>query len=83
MYWHEFKQLDTVVPPIEEQTAIASYIGTESAKIDKGIALHHQQIDKLKEYKATLINSAVTGKIDPTVLSYSMASVVISSQVDV
>jgi len=25
--------------------------------------LQRQQIDKLKEYKATLINSAVTGKI--------------------
>lgn len=35
----------------------------QSAKIDKAIALQAQQIDKLKEYKATLINSAVTGKI--------------------
>jgi type I restriction enzyme S subunit len=63
LYWGEFKQLVTVVPPIEEQTAIVAHIETESAKIDQAINLQQQQIDKLKEYKATLINSAVTGKI--------------------
>jgi type I restriction enzyme S subunit len=63
LYWAEFKQLATVVPPTEEQTAIIAHIETESAKIDRAISLQQQQIDKLKEYKATLINSAVTGKI--------------------
>lgn len=63
LYWGEFKQLATIVPPVEEQTAIVAHIETESAKIDKAIAIQQQQIDKLKEYKATLINSAVTGKI--------------------
>jgi type I restriction enzyme S subunit len=63
LYWTEFKQLATVVPPAEEQTAIVAHIETESAKIDRAISLQQQQIDKLKEYKATLINSAVTGKI--------------------
>jgi len=52
-----------VVPPIEEQFAIVAHIETQSTKIDKAIALQQQQIEKLKEYKATLINSAVTGKI--------------------
>lgn len=63
LYWNEFKQLMTVVPPIEEQTAIVIHIETQSTKIDQAIAIQQQQIDKLKEYKATLINSAVTGKI--------------------
>ncbi|EGW23150.1 restriction endonuclease subunit S [Methylobacter tundripaludum] len=63
LYWNEFKQLVTVVPPVEEQTAIVTHIETESAKIDQAISIQQQQIDKLKEYKATLINSAVTGKI--------------------
>jgi type I restriction enzyme S subunit len=35
-------------------------------KIDQAIALQQQQIEKLKEYKTTLINSAVTGKIKIT-----------------
>jgi len=63
LYWGEFKQLLTVVPPIEEQVAIVAHIEIESAKIDRAISLQQQQIDKLREYKATLINSAVTGKI--------------------
>ncbi len=55
--------LKIVCPPLEEQTAIVAHIETQSAKIDKAIDIQQQQIHKLKEYKATLINSAVTGKI--------------------
>jgi len=50
-------------PSIEEQEVIVKYIETQSSKIDKAITLQQGQIDKLKEYKATLIDSAVTGKI--------------------
>jgi len=32
-------------------------------KIDKAINLQQQQINKLKEYKITLIDSVVTGKV--------------------
>jgi type I restriction enzyme S subunit len=51
------------LPTLEEQIMIVDNIETESTKIDRAIAIQQQQIDKLKEYKATLINSAVTGKI--------------------
>ncbi|MBL4560354.1 MAG: restriction endonuclease subunit S, partial [Labilibaculum sp.] len=51
------------VPPLKEQNLIVNSIKTQSTKIDKAIALQEQQIEKLKEYKASLINSAVTGKI--------------------
>lgn len=50
-------------PSLKEQTSIVNYIESQSAKIDKAIALQEQQIEKLKELKSTLINSAVTGKI--------------------
>lgn len=63
LYWNEFKQLFTIIPPLPEQTAIVDFITTQSAKIDTSISLQQQQIAKLKEYKATLIDSAVTGKI--------------------
>lgn len=46
-----------------EQCFIISHIETQSAKIDKAIQLQEQQIEKLKELKSTLIDSAVTGKI--------------------
>jgi type I restriction enzyme S subunit len=61
--------LKVPIPCVQEQIAIVTHIETQSAKIDKVIALQQQQIDKLKEYKATLINSAVTGKIKMPELS--------------
>jgi type I restriction enzyme S subunit len=57
-----------LMPSEEEQSNIVAHIETQSAKIDQAIAIQQQQIDKLKEYKATLINSAVTGKIKVTEL---------------
>jgi type I restriction enzyme S subunit len=53
-----------LLPPIEEQTAIASYLDRETAKIDALIAKIRQGIEKLKEYRTALISAAVTGKID-------------------
>lgn len=59
----EVKKMYIPLVPIEEQTAIVRHIETQSAKTDRAINLQEQQITKLKEYKATLIDSAVTGKI--------------------
>ncbi|WP_445083973.1 restriction endonuclease subunit S [Candidatus Vondammii sp. HM_W22] len=61
--YNNLAQRFMVVPPEDEQIAIITHIETESAKINKAIDLQQQQIEHLKEYKATLINSAVTGKI--------------------
>jgi type I restriction enzyme S subunit len=52
-----------VNPPKEEQGKIAEYIETQTAKIDKAIELQQNYISKLKEYKASLIDSVVTGKV--------------------
>jgi type I restriction enzyme S subunit len=57
------KQLHIPIPPLEEQGAIISYIQTATEKIKTAIFNKRQETEKLKEYKATLINSAVTGKI--------------------
>ncbi len=63
LYFAEFGVIKIPFPSKDEQTAIVTHIETQSAKIDKAIDIQQQQINKLKEYKATLINSAVTGKI--------------------
>lgn len=69
LYTENFGDIKVPFPSREEQRAIITYIETESAKIDQAISIQQQQIDKLKEYKATLINSAVTGKIKVPELS--------------
>lgn len=50
--------------PTQEQTAIVAHIEAQSTKIDQAIQLQDQQIMKLKELKSTLIDGAVTGKIN-------------------
>ncbi len=62
-YAHMFFDMELGYPDRAEQERIMCHIETESTKINKAITLHQQQIERLKEYKATLINSAVTGKI--------------------
>jgi type I restriction enzyme S subunit len=66
LYWDSFKQLVTVVPPIDEQLGIIEHIQQVDEKTGEVIKVFEQQIEKLKEYKTTLINSAVTGKIKVT-----------------
>ncbi len=61
--FENFSKVDLFIPPLEEQEQIANHITQQFTKIDKAITLQQQQIERLKEYKATLINSAVTGKI--------------------
>ncbi|WP_339925788.1 restriction endonuclease subunit S [uncultured Cyclobacterium sp.] len=57
------KRMPVLLPPIEEQKSISAFIENSEAKVLKSISLKEQEIEKLKEFKATLINSAVTGKI--------------------
>lgn len=59
----DLKNLPFPIPPDAEQNAIVSHINIESSKIEATVELKKRQIESLKEYKATLINAAVTGKI--------------------
>jgi type I restriction enzyme S subunit len=51
------------IPLKQEQQQIVKYIENQTSKIDNAIDLQQKQIDKLKEYKTTLIDSVVTGKV--------------------
>ena len=58
-----FFSLKIVMPSFQEQKEISCAIRNTEDKIFTAISLKEQEIEKLKEYKATLINSVVTGKI--------------------
>ncbi len=62
----ELKNSPIVLPPPEEQTAIAEYLDQETAKIDRLCETVNQTIGRLKEYRTALITQAVTGKIKVT-----------------
>ncbi len=61
--FQNFSMVDLFIPPLDEQDKIAKYIDKQMSLTDNTIQFQQQQIKKLKEYKTTLINSAVTGKI--------------------
>lgn len=51
-----------LVPPESEQTAIASYLDRKCNEIDQLIAVKQAKIEKLEQYKRSLIYEYVTGK---------------------
>ena len=54
-------------PNIIEQKRIAEYLDSKCSKIDEIIAKQEQIIEKLKEYKLSVITEAVIKGIDPNV----------------
>ena len=53
-------------PSKNERDGIITYINRLNGDVERAIEYQKIQIEKLKEYKTTLINSAVTGKIKIT-----------------
>lgn len=54
----------TIIPSINEIDEIAAYLDNLTFKLDNLISKHKLYIEKLEEYKKTLISDVVTGKID-------------------
>ncbi|EAI0686889.1 restriction endonuclease subunit S [Campylobacter upsaliensis] len=55
--------VDMVVPPLQEQKQIANFLDEKCEKINSAIEKTKRQIALIKEYKNTLINEAVCGRI--------------------
>lgn len=56
------KNSPIMVIPIQEQKVITTYLDHKCSQIDKLIALKQQKIEKLQQYKKSLIYEYVTGK---------------------
>lgn len=56
------KRLPVLLPNLEEQKQIADYLDKKCASIDKAISNKEKLIEKLTEYKKSLIYECVTGK---------------------
>lgn len=59
----DIKNIPVLIPPLVEQKSIIQYLDKIELDINHSIEIIKLQIAKLKEYKTTLINDAVTGKI--------------------
>lgn len=65
-YASKLREISVPTPPLHEQQEIVAYLEEQTAKIDKAIVQKQEQIVKLKEYKQSLINEVVTGKLKVT-----------------
>lgn len=63
----DFGQIETILPPISEQQAIADYLDRRCSEIDDLIALQEEMITKLQSYKQSVITEAVTRGLDKNV----------------
>lgn len=58
----QFGAIPTVLPPMETQKEIAAYLNKKCADIDRVLEIKQSKIEKLEQYKRSLIYEYVTGK---------------------
>ena len=63
--WEDIGNLPQVVPPRQEQRAIADFLDRETAKIDALIAAQERLISLLDEKRQATVTHAVTKGLDP------------------
>ena len=64
--FQSIKNFSLPLPSISEQKSICDFIDVSTNKIATAISLKEQEIEKLKEYKMSLIDGVVTGKVRVT-----------------
>lgn len=62
LYTDGLFSIECSLPPIEEQQSIVQYLTEKSSVIDRVIDVKQHKIEKLNEYKKSLIYEYVTGK---------------------
>ena len=61
-YSTEFRAINIPCPPAEEQKKIVTHLNEKCNKLDQLIAIKQAKIEKLEQYKRSLIYEYVTGK---------------------
>ncbi|EAL3985418.1 restriction endonuclease subunit S [Campylobacter upsaliensis] len=64
MTQYDLANISFALPPLQEQKQIANFLDEKCEKINSVIEKTKKQIELVKEYKNTLINEAVCGRID-------------------
>lgn len=69
LYWEDFKQMPSVVPPTEEQKKIADFLAGYDSLVERLIRTKQRLIELLTEQKQAIIHRAVTRGLDPGALT--------------
>ena len=67
LHYHDFKQIPSLYPPIDEQELISRYLDKKTEQVDSLIEKIQKKIELLKEKRTSLINQCVTKGLDPNV----------------
>lgn len=65
--WSDIYKMSLLIPPCNEQQKIADFLDKKTSQLDKVKSLLEEQIQKLKDYRASLIYETVTKGLDKTV----------------
>ncbi|EAK3352640.1 restriction endonuclease subunit S [Campylobacter upsaliensis] len=63
MTQYDLANISFALPPLQEQKQIANFLDEKCEKINSAIEKTKRQIELIKEYKNTLINEAVCGRV--------------------
>lgn len=61
--WEQLKQKYIYIPPLSEQRSIVSYLDKKVSEINNLIKTYEDEIEKMKNYKNSLVSAVVTGQI--------------------
>ena len=61
------ERIKVILPPVSEQERIVEILDKKTAQLDKVKALLEEQIQKLKDYRASLVYETITKGLDKTV----------------
>lgn len=67
LYWDQFKQICSPLPPASEQSSIARFLAWATNRLDRAIGAKRRIIALLQEQKQAIIHRAVTRGLDPSV----------------
>jgi len=67
LYWAQFKQMRSLLPPPGEQAAIVRFLDHWNGRLEKAIRAKRRVIALLQEQKQAIIHRAVTRGLDPGV----------------
>ena len=66
LHKEDFESDYLILPPLKTQSMIAKKLDEQCVSVDEAITRQEQIIEKLIEYRKSIIHYAVTGKIDCT-----------------